>query len=131
MSLALCEDALALVGVLLSQGLDVGALDLGACVTSPTDDSVSLSSVRVHRDSVSSIGGFDSRSAGFDLAVALSGESPYVEIKLTVSGSLDHLREKRSPTVFVCLLGAPLTLRSVTWVVASISGDGSRYLCAG
>lgn len=66
-------------------GLDFDKLDVDVCVTNPMDGSVSVLSVEVAEDSVSSIGGISSGDVGFDLAVAFGGESAYIEIQLKVS----------------------------------------------
>lgn len=65
--------------------LNLDELDIVACVKNPLDGSVKIESEKLEQDSLSSIEGFNSGSTGFDFAIALDGDTPYVEIELSVS----------------------------------------------
>lgn len=58
--------------------------DIMAVVVAPEDESVIVSSEKVAENSLSSLDGYDSKSGGFDFAVAFTGNSAYVRVDLTV-----------------------------------------------
>lgn len=62
--------------------------DIRAEVVAPEDGSVTVSSEKVAENSLSTLDGFDSRSGGFDFAVAFEGDSAYVVVNLTVRRKL-------------------------------------------
>ena len=64
------------------QNIDLDGYELTATVISPSN--VDVSSEKVDEDDLSDIDGYSSASSGFDMAVALEGDSAFVEVDLTV-----------------------------------------------